>query len=27
MANQAVKGWLPKKMVGAIVQKTSKGLD
>jgi len=27
MADQAVKGWLPKKMVGAIVQQSRKGLD
>jgi len=26
MADQAVKGWLPKKMIGTIVQKTRDGL-
>jgi len=27
MADQAVKGWLPKKIVSAIVQQSRKGLD
>lgn len=27
IASQAVKGWLPKKMVGVIVQKSREGLD
>lgn len=27
LVNQAVKGWLPKKIVGAIIQQSRKGLD